>query len=624
MAPADTFSMETIWDTVFSIVDETRTENLVHTLATTYGQRVWFPIDKDGSNQLRAAWAFVNDTIKAYTGNEIYFTFRTEQLNLVAIKEGSDSNLAPIIIGGTIASRYTQGANGFASTAAAVLECANILHGFNLTNDVYFVLSNTIIGGYGAQDYGNLGFEYLLDELEEMGRRPAAVIWFNRLLYTTLDPNGDKIRMDYDYLAFPFDPIRWAKEIATQITTKSGTNDLVVSNVTVGGLWTESGAYSSCRRGIASISLGQYYDDYLWQTMEDSWDRWFYDYGNIAEAAGVAASFVATIGVLARGDAPVLTGSAGLAVNATFQTPMALTGQSYVNVTLAWGTNTTLDAQIRGPAGQLVYQRVENDNLIHISYLPPIRGSYTLRVENIGDNAATITYSFAHYQDLDWDTLDDYHEFIYGTDSLSSDTDSDFLSDDLEIVYGTHPRIQDSDLDGAFDGIEVQYGSDPLIQDSDGDTLFDGFEIANGLSPTDSDTDQDQLMDNIEIEIGTDPLSPDSDRDGLEDSEEVNLGTNPLSPDSDEDGLSDLFEALNALNPLSADTDQDGLSDSYEIEHCLMPFDPDTDRDGIPDAIDWAPREHWINIIPFAGLGVISVIILLVLLLKRRAYLRGG
>ena len=55
-----------------------------------------------------------------------------------------------------------------------------------------------------------------------------------------------------------------------------------------------------------------------------------------------------------------------------------------------------------------------------------------------------------------------------------------------------------------------------------------------------------------------------------------------------------------------------------------MPFDAETDRDGIPDGIDWAPTEHWINMVPFFGLGIFSIIIVLVLALKRRAYLRGN
>jgi hypothetical protein len=104
----------------------------------------------------------------------------------------------------------------------------------------------------------------------------------------------------------------------------------------------------------------------------------------------------------------------------------------------------------------------------------------------------------------------------------------------------------------------------------------------------------------------------------------MELGTDPLSPDSDGDGLSDLFEVLNALNPLSTDTDLDGLSDAYEVEHCLMPFDADTERDGIPDGQDWAPTEHWINTVPFFGLGIFTIIIILVLVLKRRAYMRGS
>ena len=54
-----------------------------------------------------------------------------------------------------------------------------------------------------------------------------------------------------------------------------------------------------------------------------------------------------------------------------------------------------------------------------------------------------------------------------------------------------------------------------------------------------------------------------------------------------------------------------------------MPFDADTDRDGLIDSVDWAPTEHWANVLPFIGLGVFSIVILGALFSKRRAYNRG-
>ncbi len=77
---------------------------------------------------------------------------------------------------------------------------------------------------------------------------------------------------------------------------------------------------------------------------------------------------------------------------------------------------------------------------------------------------------------------------------------------------------------------------------------------------------------------------------------------------------------LNGLNPLSNDTDMDGLSDSYEIALCLMPDNVDTDADGISDGADWAPREHWINAVIPAGLGVVCFIVMIWMLNKKRIY----
>jgi hypothetical protein len=119
-------------------------------------------------------------------------------------------------------------------------------------------------------------------------------------------------------------------------------------------------------------------------------------------------------------------------------------------------------------------------------------------------------------------------------------------------------------------------------------------------------------------------LSNDTDGDGLLDLQEIDLSTNPLSPDSDGDGLSDFFEVINSLNPLSIDSDGDGLTDLYEIQHCLLPFDIDTDADGLPDNVDWAPREHWITIVPNFVFGGLLIAMLGFLVMKRRNYMRSA
>ncbi len=626
MTSADTFNMESLWDSIFSQVSLSNIRSLVQTISTVYPQRIWYPLDRNGSQTLLDCWEFVNDTISDYTDGELHFNFRTSMLNLVAIKEGTDSNLAPIIISGIISSRWSPGANGFASSVAAVLECARILHNYNMTNDVYFVFSNSISYGYSfTYNSGNQGMEHLLNELVDMGRTPAGVVWFNRLLYYNYDTFGQDIKVSYDFLMNPYDPVRYILNMAEDISARSGTGQVVIANRTYDEAWVPTGAFEGWERGIPSITIGQFYNDFVWTSEYDTWNFGQYLFDNGVDAVGLVCSLVSTIGRLGNGDAPEFSSTVTLGAHSAYETDLHLTGLSYVNITVTWDRNFSVATDLVNRFDQSVYFRNESDQEIQMSYLVENRGVYTLQISNSGNETISVTTVHSQYQDLDWDGLDDLEEYIYGTDSLSDDTDSDLLSDPDEQTLGTDPRASDSDLDGAIDGIEVAMGSDPLLQDTDSDTLLDGFEIENGYDPTLADSDQDGLNDNVELDLGIDPLNEDSDSDGLSDYvEHVELNTNPLSPDTDGDGLSDLFEVLNALNPLSTDTDLDGLSDAYEVEHCLMPFDADTDRDGIPDGQDWAPTEHWINVIPFIGLGVFTLMIVLILALKRRAYMRGN
>lgn len=626
-APSDTFSLESLWDSVYAKVSESNAISIVRTLSENYGQRVWFPLDKNGSNELRNAWDWANDTLKALTGDDLEFHFMTEYLNLVAVKEGTDDNMAPILIGGTISSTYTvgPGANTFGSTVAAVIESARILNQYDLTNDIYFVLSNTISAGSFSFSTGNQGLQNLIENLTDQGHTPAGVIWFNQLLYNDpLETYGDDLRVDWDVIANPYDPVRYITSLAPRISQTSGSNTVTLANrSSYNAFWYATGGYEGWRNGIASICIGQFYDDPYDYNFADEWDVWAYDYSKIAEAVGLASSIVATLGTLGYGEAPEFAGSIGVGAGSQVSVPMPLTGLSYVNVSITWNKNFSVLSEIVTSFDVSVYSRNESDQATTLSYLNSFRGAFTLKFTNYGNESITILYTYAQFQDLDWDGLDDYQEYLFGTDTLSRDTDSDLLLDPDERDLGTDPRLPDSDADGAIDGIEVMLGSDPLLQDSDGDSLLDGFEIDRGYNPVSNDSDMDLLTDDFELDLGTDPLSKDSDSDGLDDHSEWIIGTDPLSPDSDQDGLSDLFEVLNGLNPLSDDSDQDGLSDFYEVEHCLMPFDADTDRDGIPDGQDWAPREHWIIILPPIGLILFSLVIVGILFSKRRTYMRG-
>ena len=74
------------------------------------------------------------------------------------------------------------------------------------------------------------------------------------------------------------------------------------------------------------------------------------------------------------------------------------------------------------------------------------------------------------------------------------------------------------------------------------------------------------------------------------------------------------------MNPLNADSDGDGLSDLYEIVNDLLPNNPDSDSDGIIDSQDFAPLEHWFNVIPTIGLVIFAGILTSWLMFKKRQY----
>lgn len=122
--------------------------------------------------------------------------------------------------------------------------------------------------------------------------------------------------------------------------------------------------------------------------------------------------------------------------------------------------------------------------------------------------------------DLDTDTIPDYIEELFGTNSNSDDTDSDGLSDDVEAtILGCDARYADTDADGISDGDE----------DPDGDGLTNLIELSIRTDPCRFDTDGDALTDYDEVnKYKTDPLSMDTDSDNLDDGWEIRNGTDPL------------------------------------------------------------------------------------------------
>lgn len=134
-----------------------------------------------------------------------------------------------------------------------------------------------------------------------------------------------------------------------------------------------------------------------------------------------------------------------------------------------------------------------------------------------------------------------------------SDTDNDGLNDYQEFVEGTNPTNSDTDGDGMPDGWEVTNGTQPTVPDADGDV--DGDGLSNGL----------------EYRLGTKANNSDSDRDGISDYDEYAVyGTNPTTNNTDGDGIPDKWEIENNLNPLvndaNGDRDLDGLSNLQEYQ----------------------------------------------------------
>jgi len=624
LAQNETLEVYDTWSAVYSSISQANIQSITKTLSEDYENRVWFPLHKEGSDPLIGAWNYANSTLKSYTDNELRFNFVTEEKSLVAIQHGTDQNSAPIVFATNIAGRYSPGANMWGAAVGVVLEISRVLHSYNFTNDIYYVLVNAYASTYGGSVSGNLGIQSLLEHLNETRTKPSALFWFDRLLYRDSGETlGDMVPLHYNALESGFGSEELVVQLAEQVSSRVGEGKVYGDHDPGAALWSGTGAEEAWVWGIPGFSFSQYSAMGLGGGSNDQWDITVYDYSQAKEAAGVAACVAAFLGYMGNGKKPLFSGSNSIAVGASRRYSVPVSSMSFLNATIEWVSNTTLKTEIIDPFGNLVYSVNESDGAIEIEYMPTNKGVHNITVENLGNESAIFQYTFSHWHDYDQDNLDDHEEFIFGTNSLLEDSDADYLRDDLERDLGTDARNQDSDSDGAMDGIEYIIGSNPLIQDTDSDGILDGQEIELGMNPTSNDTDSDTIEDNVELENGWNPLSNDTDSDGLIDPLELEAGTDPANPDSDADGLSDLFEVLNGLNPLSQDTDSDGLTDAYEVEHCLKPFHPDTDADGIPDGSDWAPREHWVNTLPIIGLGVFTVAIVIFLLKKRQEYLRG-
>jgi|GEM_PF-3611063 len=210
------------------------------------------------------------------------------------------------------------------------------------------------------------------------------------------------------------------------------------------------------------------------------------------------------------------------------------------------------------------------------------------------------------FGDPDSDFLDNFTEYLVGTDPTDDDTDGDGLKDGDEYdIHYSDPLLTDSDGDGLPDGEEVNtHGTDPGLFDSDDDGLDDGWEVTHVLDPNDNgdvdpvngatgDPDEDDLDNFTEYLLGTNPRSGDSDTDGLTDGDEVLVhGTDPSLPDTDGDTLSDNDElTVHGTDPTQADSDGDGATDGDEIATGHEPGDPD-DFPEFTTAVTWTSERE--------------------------------
>jgi hypothetical protein len=202
-------------------------------------------------------------------------------------------------------------------------------------------------------------------------------------------------------------------------------------------------------------------------------------------------------------------------------------------------------------------------------------------------------------QDPDRDGLNNYYEYLAGTNPKLKDTDRDHIWDGLEdkdrdglvnlaeIKSRTDIRYKDTDKDGLIDSLEDpdedllnnaqewKCGTNPWLADTDD----------NGLIDSDEDFDDDGLTNAQEFACETDPLiadtndngvvdcDEDADEDALTNAQEFECETDPLLADTDGDGTFDCDE----------DFDGDGLVNHSEYEEGCDPSNPDSDGDGVED-----------------------------------------
>ncbi len=622
LANDSVLNVTSLWDEVWDIPSKNNMEKYTRILSVDHPNRTWSLGNMSASSALIGAWQWANETMQNITGGTLAFHAITTFKHLLAIQRGIVTGPRPaLLIMGTIESGFTPGANDAAVSTAAVLEMARTLQNFTFTFDIYYILLN----GRHSDPEINYGARALVTWLNENDVHAFMTLDFDRLLYHRADATYGKMITVRTSAEGSYQRTNWFVDLIERAGATEGANN--IQQLHELQVVKSAAAYEFWHAGIPAVHISQgFYGDAYSETGDDTWDNTEWNYGKATDAVAAAACAVVFVGELGEGTPASFYASKTLdATNSTsFGIILTLTG--YINTTIVWNANTTLQAQIFDiETTQLVYERIEDDGLISMKYLATKIGSFKVVVYNIGANSTWVKMNTTIINDCDGDSLDDQFELTHGTNIYLVDSDLDGLNDNLEYILGSDPNDPDSDHDGALDIDEYTWGSSLVSNDTDGDGIADGQEAALGIDPTNPDTDGDGINDYDEAFVyHTDPLSDDSDHDGLEDSFEIESGLNPLSPDSDGDSLSDLFEVLNGLNPLLADSDGDGWSDAYEVEYCMSPTNPDTDGDGIPDGIDWDPQEHWVTMITPITLFTIVMLLAIFSLMKYNIYRRGA
>ncbi len=154
--------------------------------------------------------------------------------------------------------------------------------------------------------------------------------------------------------------------------------------------------------------------------------------------------------------------------------------------------------------------------------------------------------------DSDGDGIGDADEVNYGTNPNDADTDNDGLPDGWEVSHNLDPLdptgdnggVGDPDDDGLNNYEEYINGTDPHNSDSDGDQLPDGWEVHYQFDPLDpigenganGDPDEDDLTNLEEYEKGTHPRIADTDNDGIPDGEDPRVDIRSWLPKLYESG----------------------------------------------------------------------------------------